>query len=351
MSGLEDAWNNCSPPQGPRPKGLTEGFSFIAATTAVGLFLTAAGISWLLNAFGFSTTWIIATIANFIEWMYPTGLLFGLLSSLIWLMIFCLCRLYFRIGDTDFSALAGLHEGLVESVTGRITTQVPDDFRGRQAKFSVFPFQDGDYLYNIRLETAFRHTSKTVGGAIVNLWLPDFIVRTPGGAPATVYCDSRPEIFMHCEIDSARKWGGHIGAIIAMLAIIILAIYFAPITELINRVCSIPFIGEVICAAIGLFLGGLALIVGGAIGGAIGDGVDALNDPEDDVLEGDWKPADGDRVVASGIWVTDLDHGHNELHPLQSLRLVTGRIDREMEDAGKKKAAHLQAAGVALYED
>lgn len=347
---LAEAWHNCTPDQGPGPIPSTQAFSFLVGLNAVLIFATAATISWLLGLIGIGTA-IITTIANWLGFIQSSSILAPLLAEVIFLTAFCLSRLQFRIGSLDFSSLAGRHEGTVQVVIGRLTLAVPDVFRGRQANFGVWPFVDGDYLYNIRPDRGMELLTTTVGGAITNPNMNDYIVRDTTGRPATVFCNSSGERFLHCEIDSARKWGGHIGAILGVIAVIIAALVFAPILAAIEPVCHVPFIGPALCFIIGAILGAIGAFVGGLIGGLIGDGIDALNDPRDDVLVGDVGHDEGTVLQVTGIHVTDLDHGHNELHPLTTLRAYTGAPEDDVKGAGRKRRQLVAAYGIVTYAE
>ena len=286
--GLTEAWQNCNPQQGPKPLSELQAFSFNVGLNTALLFVTANLISWLLSLFGIGAA-LITQIANWLGFIQSSTILMALLLELLFLAGYSASRLQIRFGDLDFSSLAGRHDGNIEVVVGRLTLAIPDGLRGREANFSVWPFQDGDYLYNIRPEPGRGMTLLTtqVGGAITNPNMNDFIVRTPGGAPASVLCNNNGQAFIHCEIDSARKWGGHVGAMLAIIALIILGIVFAPVLAALEAVCKVPVIGPALCFAAALLLGAIAALLGGSLGGLVGDGIDALNDPRDDVLEGD----------------------------------------------------------------
>ena len=130
---------------------------------------------------------------------------------------------------------------------------------------------------------------------------------------------------------------------------IVLAIVFAPILEAIEAVCRVPIIGKALCAIVGAILALVGALIGGFLGGLVGDAVDALNDPRDGVIEGDPTPDDGDALIATGIHVTDLDHGHNELHPLKSLRPLTGSIKDDVRSAGVHRKEAALGQGLIMY--
>lgn len=317
---------NCPEPN-PDELGELEAYSVITALSAavtvtatfvlaplLGPFVGLPGVGTVLGAMG-----VIGT----------SSILTGLLFTFVWVLVFSMCRLQVRFGDLDFSSLAGRHTGDVHTVQGELANQPERNDDG------PFPFHDGDYMYNVLTE---RLISATVGGAHPTGDITNFVERTPGGDPAVVRCDEAGNSTIHCEIDSARKTAGHIGWILAVLAVLVAAIVAAPALAAVEAACqSVPIVGPIVCSALAAIIALIVSAVGAAAGGAVGDAVDWASDPRDGVVEGTdegWEPAVDECVVAQGIHVTDLDHGWNELHPLQSIQPCVDDIERSLEESG-----------------
>ncbi|WP_114751955.1 hypothetical protein [Pleomorphovibrio marinus] len=323
-------------------------YSFLTATMAavtvnttlilapiLGPFIGLPGIGSVLGAIG----------------LFPSsGILMGLLFNFVWVLVFSLCRMQVRFNEQDFSSLAGRHDpSQSKCVQGNLelSRRYGDEW------YQFFPFYDGDYLYDIRTDNG-SLVETTVGGFIITGNITSFVERTSGGEPATVRCAQDGAWTLHTEIDSMRKYAGHIAWILAALAILVLAIMFAPLLAPIEAIChAIPLVGPLLCAAVAVVIALVVSAVVGTLGGLVGDAIDAAMNPRDGVIEGTdegWEPEAGQCVTAFGVHVTDLDHGWNELHPLHTLQQCTGKISQTLDSAGEYLVPNMTEKDIHLLQ-
>ena len=84
----------------------------------------------------------------------------------------------------------------------------------------------------------------------------------------------------------------------------------------------VAFIVSIVITALGVLAGGA---LGSAVGLAADEYEDRVGDAGADVLEC------GDGVILSGDWVTDTDHGWNELHDVTGAMI----IGRNLQNCGQ----------------
>lgn len=179
----------------------------------------------------------------------------------------------------------------------------------------VFPL-DGDRTINIGLMPN-------------DLW-----VATDGadGKPACVRETEDGKPFLHCEISSHIGIYGCLGAVIGGIAG---GVAGAIEAGLIIASCTLMWwlclLGAIF---VFLFLVALGTFGGGAIGSGAGAAADAI-DGTFDPMEGIGV---GDCVTICGDWVTDADHGWNEIHDIKSIQkhahLGTGDLESCYYSAG-----------------
>jgi len=198
--------------------------------------------------------------------------------------------------------------------------------------FPIFPFGDGDYLFNI----------KCIQRPLIGT--------QADGSPACIRTKDLvdgPE-YLHCEITSNVTLYGCAGAIAgaAAAAAVGVATGIAAGTA-VAAACLATGIFAPLCILAALLI---ALLVSGGItaagalaGGAIGSGAGlAADEFEDQIGEaGADELHCGDAVIFTGEWVTDADHGWNEFHDLTDAMI----IDREFDDC--KRAIKLIGAVAA----
>ncbi len=240
----------------------------------------------------------------------------GVIGALI---AFCACRLSAarlpRITPTDLTVV-----GIVIDI-------------GRS--LPLFPFGDGDYLFNIEcVDRRLLATGADGSGACV---------RTKAGGPE----------YLHCEITSNVTAFGCAGAIAgAAVGAAVGTVAGAGAGLAVAALCLALGIFAPLCilAAIlvALFVSaastGAGALAGGALGSAAGLAADEI---EDQVGDADADVVTcGDTVVFSGDFVTDADHNWNEIHDLKSAMV----IDRELSGCDEAiKLSSAVGAGLAVH--
>lgn len=184
--------------------------------------------------------------------------------------------------------------------------------------FALFPFGDGDYLFNIRCVPRGVLTPQANGDAAC--------IRTKDVI-------NGPE-YLHCEITSNVTLYGCAGAIAGAAAA-------APAGVALGTGAGLAVAGG--CLALGIFaplcllvailvalivsslVTGAGALAGAAIGSAAGLAADELADQVGeagaDVVEC------GDAVVFTGDLVTDTDHGWNEIHDIKAAMIIDRGFD------------------------
>ncbi len=177
------------------------------------------------------------------------------------------------------------------------------------------PFGDGDWLYNVAtrdrtvLEVAFD------------------------GSTACVRTEAPPD-FLHCEITSAIGTAGCIGQMVgAVVGAVAGSAAGVAVGVAIAAGCAAAGIFWLLCVIVAAIVAlivaavitAVATEIGEYVGKAIGAAIDAAGDPTDiipDVAEV------GSCVCLTGDWVTDRDHGWNEIHDIRSAMILDsgGRI-------------------------
>ena len=155
------------------------------------------------------------------------------------------------------------------------------------------------------------------------LWDPDFVwdlipigahVRFVFDNATHPRCNDENQGLLHCEIDSAIKTTGCIGAMIG--AAIGAAIGIAVLVPLLaaSAFCD-PFV--FLCVILAFLIAAAAAYLGAYIGALIGHLVGHLID----VISGagdEFEAIQANTCMAvTGRWVIDLDHGWNEIHPVE----------------------------------
>lgn len=179
--------------------------------------------------------------------------------------------------------------------------------------FALFPFGDGDYLFNIRCVPRGFLTPQASGDAAC-IRTKDLI--------------NGPE-YLHCEITSNVTLYGCAGAVTGAAAAAPAGVALGTGAGLavaagclaLGIFAPLCFLAAILVALIvsSLVTGGGAL-AGAAIGSAAGLAADELADQVGeagaDVVEC------GDAVVFTGDWVTDADHGWNEIHDIRAAMII-----------------------------
>jgi hypothetical protein len=195
--------------------------------------------------------------------------------------------------------------------------------------FPIFPWGDGDYLFNIQCVNPGLINTQFDGSAAC--------IRTKDVVQGPRY--------LHCEITSNVTLYGCAGAIAGAAAAAPIGVGLGIAAgAAVAAACLATGIFAPLCLAAALLIallvssavtGGGAL-GGGAIGSAAGLAADEVNDQvgqaDADVIEC------GDAVVFSGDWVTDRDHGWNEIHDLKRAMII-GRDFRDCDRLLKMAAA------------
>jgi hypothetical protein len=188
--------------------------------------------------------------------------------------------------------------------------------------FPIFPFGDGDYLFNIKCVNPGLINSQFDGSAAC--------IRTKDVIQGPQY--------IHCEITSNVTLYGCAGAIAGAAAAAPIGVGLGIAAgAAVAAACLATGIFAPLCILAALLIaflvssaitGGGAL-AGGAVGSAAGLAADEVNDQvgqaDADVVEC------GDVVVFSGDWVTDRDHGWNEIHDVKRAMI----IDRDFDDCDR----------------
>ena len=245
----------------------------------------AGGIIAMILSGGF--TWAAAGA-------FGPGVLLGTLIA------YCACRMSAgrlpKISPTDTS-----FPGIVDSISRSLP---------------LFPFGDGDFLFNLVCIPTQAVTPNNNGA--------QGCIREQG--------DGTP--FLHCEITSNVTLYGCAGAIAGLAATIPIAVgtgaaagaaaaaaclalgIFAPLCILAAIIVAL-IVSSAIAGA-----GGLA---GGAIGSAAGAAADEIENQVGDA--GADSLAEGDVVVFTGDHVTDADHGWNEIHDIKGVDMIGRELD------------------------
>ena len=127
-------------------------------------------------------------------------------------------------------------------------------------------------------------------------------------------CNDQNIGILHCEIDSAIKTAGCIGGMIGSLVGGIIGVLV-----LVPLLAASLFCGPLVwlCAIFAFFIAAIAAYVGSYIGALIGAAVGHLID----VIGGagdEFESLDTNTcIMVTGRWVIDLDHGWNEIHPVE----------------------------------
>ncbi len=216
-------------------------------------------------------------------------------------------------------------------------TTVPGIVTDVGRAFTVFPFGDGDYLFNIKCVRRSFLDTKNDGG------------------PACVRTKSDGTEYLHCEITSNVTQYGCAGAItgaaiaapagialgtaagVATAAACLALGIFAPLCLIAALIVALLVSGAVT---------GAGALAGGAIGSAAGLAADEAENQVGQAGADVLRP--GDAVVFSGDWVTDADHNWNEIHDIIQAMI----IDRDIKDcptAGKLIGAI--ATGLRTHPD
>ena len=203
--------------------------------------------------------------------------------------------------------------------------------------FPIFPFGDGDYLFNIKCVPRRLLSTQADGSAAC--------VRTKDIADGPEY--------LHCEITSNVTLYGCAGAIAGAAAAAPVGVAAGTAAgAAVAAACIAAGILAPLCLLAALLI---ALLVSGGItgagalaGGAIGSGLGLAADDFEDQVGG--AGADelhcGDAVIFTGEWVTDADHGWNEFHDLTDAMIV----DREFDDCDRAiKMIGAVAAGLKKH--
>ena len=188
--------------------------------------------------------------------------------------------------------------------------------------FPIFPWGDGDYLFNIKC---------------VN---PGLLSTQADGTPACIRTKdvAQGPQYLHCEITSNVTLYGCAGAIAGAAAAAPVGVGLGIAAgAAVAAACLATGIFAPLCLLAALLIAllvssavtGAGALAGGAIGSAAGLAADEVNDQvgqaDADVIEC------GDAVVFSGDWVTDRDHGWNEVHDLKRAMI----IDRDFQDCDR----------------
>lgn len=269
---------------------------------------------------------IIAGIA--LGGLSPAGMAFAGPGAIIGALIaYCACRM--SAGRLPRILPAGNPD------TGLTTTPGIVIDIGRA--LPIFPFGDGDYLFNIKC-------------------VPRSLMTTQAdGSPACVRNKDLVEgpEYLHCEITSNVTLYGCAGAIagaaaaapagvaagtaagVAVAAACAATSIFAPL-------CLIAAI--IVALLVSAAVTGAGAAAGGAIGSAAGLAADEF---EDQVGEaGADELHCGDAVIFTGEWVTDTDHGWNEFHDVTDVMI----IDSEFDDCDRMlKLTSAIAAGLKRH--
>ena len=193
---------------------------------------------------------------------------------------------------------------------------------------TYFPFGDGDFLFNIKCVR------------------PEHVVQD---ADCVRHKASGVE-YLHCEITSNVTLYGCAGAYAGAIAGMAVGVPTGAAagaavaagciaTGIFAPLCIIAAI--IVAAIISAAISGAGALGGAAIGSELGVAADedenVLGDPGADVVK------EGDLVVFSGDWVSDADHGWNEIHDIERAMVLANNI--QLCDQAWKTAA---AAGLGL---
>jgi hypothetical protein len=145
-----------------------------------------------------------------------------------------------------------------------------------------------------------------------------------------VNCNGIPTPLLHIELPSHVQHdacvGGIIGAAVGSVVGVVAGI--AAGAAIASLACG-PFallcflLAIIVAAIVAAVVTAAAAWLGGVIGGLVGKAQDA----GDDLLEQGAMVEPGTCLTAEGEWVTDLDHGWNEVHPVVTIKL-SGKVDK-----------------------
>lgn len=212
-----------------------------------------------------------------LAWGWPAGAA-GLVAGFI--IGYCSCRISGRLKkhkDQPQVCITGL-----VLATGQSTP--------------VFP-EDGDRTINIGLMSN-------------DLWVA---IDGADGKPACVRETEDGKPYLHCEISSHIGIYGCLGAMIGGVAG---AVAGAIVAGLIIAACGLSLLCLLLAILVALLLAAVGAELGGLLGSAAGAAADAI-DGTFDPMEGIGV---GDCVTICGDWVTDADHGWNEIHDIKSIQ-------------------------------
>lgn len=179
----------------------------------------------------------------------------------------------------------------------------------------LFPFGDGDFLFNIRCVDRRLLATNSDGAAAC--------IRTKAGGPE----------YLHCEITSNVTAFGCAGAIAGASAGAAVGVVAGTAAgAAVAAACLATGIFAPLCILaaiiIALIIGAAATGAGGLAGGAVGSAAGvAADEIENQVGDADADVVTcGDIVVFSGDFVTDADHNWNEIHELKSAMVIDQEI-------------------------
>ncbi|MHA1598740.1 MAG: hypothetical protein ACTSV1_08470 [Alphaproteobacteria bacterium] len=195
----------------------------------------------------------------------------------------------------------------------------------------IFPF-DGDWLLNLKI----------LGGNAFEL-----MNERHDGAQACVRFKPDGTRYLHCEITSNIGIYGCIGAMAGAVAGGIAgAVGGAAAGAIIAAACLATGIFWLLCVIVAVLAAVIIAAVITAVvawaGGAVGSGAGAIADE----IEGQGDKADGVAentcVTFTGRWVTDMDHGWNEIHDIEAIDIH----DTAGQDGACLKMAAALGAGM-----
>jgi hypothetical protein len=253
-------------------------WTFVAAASGMGTFGAAGLVGWGAGGVG-------------------AGLVFGFLLGM------CLSRSFGRLRSHAYEPEV--------CVTGMVDEQWKNDglfvpplaLWGKLGIGAMKYFErDGDWLFNLIILDNQSHV----------------ITEAYDGSQAQVRRKADCTPYLHCEISSNEGPLGCYGSVVgaAVGAAVSLA-FIAPLAA--SCAAWGPFFW--VCLLLVAVLALLVTYLGSVIGGLIGAGAGKLADE----IEGQGKLSKGvkkgDCVTFCGEWITDMDHGWNELHELKTIQV------------------------------
>ncbi len=162
--------------------------------------------------------------------------------------------------------------------------------------------RDGDWLFNILVLDNQKY----------------LLTEAYDGGQAFVRYLSDCRAYLHCEISSNEGPFGCFGSTIGALAGMGFSMSFlAPLAASCAAWGIFFWVCLLLVALLALVITYLASAVGGLIGAALGKMADAI---EGQGQKGKSVKA-GDCVTLCGAWVTDMDHGWNEIHDIETVQI------------------------------